>query len=61
MQLDVIAALHAESERKDGQIKAIRDDMEAAMERAKIERQAIVDEAERKIQGSGNKTVPTST
>ncbi|KAJ3395714.1 hypothetical protein CcCBS67573_g05106 [Chytriomyces confervae] len=48
--LDVIAALHAESDRKESQIKSIRDEMEAAMERARMERQTIIEEAERKIQ-----------
>ncbi|KAJ3224793.1 hypothetical protein HDU81_008346 [Chytriomyces hyalinus] len=48
--LDVIAALHAESDRKESQIKSIRDEMEAAMERARLERQTIIEEAERKIQ-----------
>ncbi|KAJ3074238.1 hypothetical protein HDU98_011806 [Podochytrium sp. JEL0797] len=48
--LDVIAALHAESDKKGSQIKELRDEMEAAMERAKLERQAIIEEAEMKIQ-----------
>ncbi|KAJ3392087.1 hypothetical protein HDU84_004796 [Entophlyctis sp. JEL0112] len=47
--LEVIAALHAESQRKDNEIQTIREEMRNALERAKLDRLAIIEEAENKI------------
>ncbi|KAJ3400609.1 hypothetical protein HDV05_001009, partial [Chytridiales sp. JEL 0842] len=48
--LDVIAALHHESELKEAKIKAIQADMQQALEAAKNDQMNIIQESERKLQ-----------
>jgi hypothetical protein len=47
----VIAALHAESEKKDIRIKSMQDEMQRIAEKAKQDQLYIINESEKKIQG----------
>ncbi|KAJ3111642.1 hypothetical protein HDU96_005501 [Phlyctochytrium bullatum] len=52
--LDVIAALHAETEHKEAELKRLRDQMETALHRGKLEQEALMIESEKKIQEMNN-------
>ena len=50
-QLDVIAALHKENEKKDLQIKELRDQMLEQAEALREEKEDVIEEYEKRISG----------
>lgn len=52
--LDVIAALHAESEKKDIKIKSMHEEMQKLIEKSKQDQLSIINESDKKIQEMNN-------
>ena len=47
----MIAALHAESEKKDIKIKSMHEEMQKLIEKSKQDQLSIINESDKKIQG----------